>query len=401
MLRTTELAKTWILWLLIITVAVRLPTMFGFKRSGWDEHAYAFFAHTLDERGIPGIRRLLQDYATDENLRQSPLPLRVGFIVPAMLTCKILGGFNVNNLAWLSFVSGVALVVVGTRFAEQLAGRKIALICAVLLITSPLAVGLSRRAMQDSFTALVAVTCLYFVDKCWRRRGVFDHVALGVALSIALLTKESLILLYPMIAFAGAYYWRGMKIPASPWLLAPLCAAPLICLLIEAWFCGGTSNLIAAYKTYAALQGTLGYTIHYEKGPWFRYLLDFLAIAPLVFIGGVIGLSAPASSDSTRHGRNLALIYFATGILLFSQLPIVNVRLVLFLDVFLRLGATLAIAYLVPQFRGKSSISILCLTLGVLVAADGAQFYQIFMAGNLYSPTTFLLLRAEGFYNVQ
>jgi 4-amino-4-deoxy-L-arabinose transferase-like glycosyltransferase len=401
MLPTTKLAKTWILWLLIITVAVRLPTMFGFKRSGWDEHAYAFFAHTLDERGIPGIRRLLQDYATDENLRQSPLPLRVGFIVPAMLTCKILGAFNVNNLAWLSFVSGVALVVVGTRFAEQLAGRKIALICAVLLITSPLAAGLSRRAMQDSFTALVAITCLYFFDKCWRRGGVFDHVALGVALSIALLTKESLLLLYPMIAFAAAYYWRAMKIRASPWLLAPLCAAPLIYLLIEAWVCGGIGNLIAAYKTYAALQGALGYTIHYEKGPWFRYLLDFLAIAPLVFIGAVIGLSAPTSSDSTRRGRNLALIYFATGILLFGQLPIINVRLVLFLDVFVRLGATLAIAYLAAQFRGKWSISILYLALGVLVAADAAQFYQIFVAGNLYSPTTFLLLRAEGFYNVQ
>jgi VanZ family protein len=140
--------------------------------------------------------------------------------------------------------------------------------------------------------------------------------------------------------------------------------------------------LIATYKTYAALQGTLDYTIHYEKGPWFRYLLDFLAIAPLVFIGAVTGLSAPASSDSTRQGRNLALIYFATGILLFGQLPIINVRLVLFLDVFLRLGATLAIAYLAAQFRGKWSISILYLTLGVLVAADAAQFYQIFVAAS-------------------
>jgi hypothetical protein len=118
-------------------------------------------------------------------------------------------------------------------------------------------------------------------------------------------------------------------------------------------------------------------------------------------IGAAIGLSAPASSDSTRHGRNLALIYFATGILLFGQLPIINVRLVLFLDVFLRLGAALAIAYLAAQLREKWSIRILYLALGVLVAVDAAQFYQIFVAGNLYSPTTFLLLRAEGFYNVQ
>jgi hypothetical protein len=36
------------LWLLIITVAVRLPTMFGVKRTGWDERAYVVFAQTLD-----------------------------------------------------------------------------------------------------------------------------------------------------------------------------------------------------------------------------------------------------------------------------------------------------------------------------------------------------------------
>src|SRR4051812_488856 len=123
-------AKTWMIWLLIITVAIRLPTMFGVKRSGWDENAYVFFAQTLNDRGVAGIRQLLHDYPTNEILQKSPLPLRVGFIVPAMLTCKIVGGFNPTNIAWLSFVCGVAFVIVGARFAENLAGRQIALICA-------------------------------------------------------------------------------------------------------------------------------------------------------------------------------------------------------------------------------------------------------------------------------
>src|SRR2546430_4795253 len=96
-------SKTWMLWLLIITVAVRLPTMFGVKRTGWDERAYVVFAQTLNEHGVPGIRQWMHDYPTNESLQKSPLRLRVGFIESAMLIRKVLCGFNADNVAWLWF----------------------------------------------------------------------------------------------------------------------------------------------------------------------------------------------------------------------------------------------------------------------------------------------------------
>src|SRR6266480_5811713 len=269
-------SKTWMILLLVITVAVRLPTMFGVKRTGWDERAYVVFAQTLDKAGVSGIRQWMHDYPTNESLQKSPLLLRVGFIVSAMLTCKILGGFTVDNLAWLSFGCGIGLVLLGARFAENLAGRKMSILCGILLITSPLAAGLSRRAMQDTFAALVFLACLYFFDQCWRRRSVLAHVSLGICLCLALLTKESALVLYPMMAIAAAYYYRAMKLRPSPWLVLPLVTAPLIYLLIEIGICGGIGNFIGTYRTYASLQQTLEYTVHYEKGPWFRYLLDFL-----------------------------------------------------------------------------------------------------------------------------
>src|SRR5438105_6559479 len=245
-------SKTWMLWLLIITVAVRLPTMFGVKRTGWDERAYVVFAQTLDKHGVSGIRQWMHDYPTNESLQKSPLLLRVGFIVPAMLTCKILGGFNVDNLAWLSFLCGVALVLVGAQFAENLAGRKMSILCGILLITSPLAAGLSRRAMQDTFAALLMLACLYFFDQCWRRRSIVDLSGLGISLCLALLTKEAAVLLYPIMGIAAVYYFRAMKLRVSRWLLAPLIAAPLIYLGIEIGICGGLTNFIGTYRTYAS-----------------------------------------------------------------------------------------------------------------------------------------------------
>src|SRR5438128_11333404 len=102
-------SKSWMLWLLIITVVVRLPTMFGVKRTGWDERAYVVFAQTLDKSGVSGIRQWMHDYPTNESLQRSPLLLRVVFIVQVILTCKILGGFISDNLSLLLFSCGDGL----------------------------------------------------------------------------------------------------------------------------------------------------------------------------------------------------------------------------------------------------------------------------------------------------
>lgn len=392
-------SRTWLLVLIAITITVRLPTMFGVKRTGWDEHAYVFFAQTLDERGVAGIRQLLHDYPTNQTLQKSPLPTRLGFIIPAWLTCKVLGSFNADNLAWLSFLCGVGLVVVGARFAENLAGRKMSSLCAIFLITSPLAAALSRRGMQDSFAALFLLASLYFFDRCWRRQTMIELVALGLTLTVALLTKEAAVLLYPMMALASIYYLQAMGLRFPSKLILPLVAAPLVYLATQMWICQGLTNFIETYRSYASLQQTLEYTTHYEKGPWFRYLLDFFAIAPVVFVAAVIGFAAPAG-DSTRHGRTLALIFLSSGILLFGFMPILNVRLILFLDLFLRLGVAMAICYFVAQFGEKWSRTVFATAVAVVLLSDVAQFYEVFVLGNVYSPTTFLILRAEGFYDV-
>jgi 4-amino-4-deoxy-L-arabinose transferase-like glycosyltransferase len=392
-------SRLWLLLIVAITIAVRLPTMFGVNRTGWDERAYVVFAKTVNDHGLTGIRKWMHDYPTDETLQRSPLLLRIGFLIPGIATCKLLGGFTVDNLAWLSFFCGVALVAVSVLFAQQLGGRKVAVVCAILLITSPLAAGLSRRAMQDSFASLLLVGCLYCFDLCWRRRGVIAAILLGLCLFIALLTRESALLLYPVMAIAAVYYFRAMKLRTSWWLLAPLFAAPLLYIVTEAIICGGISNFIETYRTYASLQQTLEYTVRYEKGPWFRYLVDLLAIAPVIFVGAIIGLSIPPADDASRHGRNLAVIYLVAGILLFAQLPIINVRLVLFVDMFLRLGAALAVLYIASQFGKNLTVWILPALIALFVLIDASQFYKIFVAGNTYSPTTFLLLRAEGFYD--
>lgn len=393
-------SRTWMLLLLLITIAVRLPTMFGVKRNGWDEHAYAYFAQTLNDRGIPGLQALLKEYPSDENLKKSPLPLRIGFIVPAMVTCQLLGGFNGDNIAWLAFCCGVALVLVGARLADQLAGGPVSIICAALLITSPLSVALSRRGMSDNLAALLMLSSLYIFDRCWRRRSPIDLAAFGLVLCAAMLTKESAILLYPMMLVAGVYYHRMLRLRISAWVAAPLILAPAVYFMVEIAMAAGLKPLLETYRVYAGYQQTLDYTTRFEKGPWFRFLLDFFALAPLTFLAAVIGCAFPLD-DQRRHARNLALIYLVAGILLFGHLPVLNVRLVLFLDTFLRLTASLALITIVSSMRQRlARVGVIGLA-AILVISDAVQFYQVFIRANTYNPTTFLLLRAEGFFDVR
>src|SRR5207248_9468836 len=139
-----------------------------------------------------------------------------------------------------------------------------------------------------------------------RRRSVLVHVSLHFCLRLACVTRASALLLYPWMAIAPGYYYGAVTLCPSPWLVLPWVTAPLIYLLIQIGICGGIGNFIGTYRTYASLQQTLEYTVHYEKGQWFRYLLDFLAIAQVVFIAGLIGCFAGAEHP-IRHGRNLAL----------------------------------------------------------------------------------------------
>jgi 4-amino-4-deoxy-L-arabinose transferase-like glycosyltransferase len=373
--------------------------MFGVHRSGWDEQAYVVFAEALSQHGVGSIRQWLHDYPGNQNLQKSPPMLRVGFLAPAILTCRALGGFTADNLAWLSFASGIAFVLVGACFAERLGGREISVLCGLLLVCSPLAAGVSRRAMQDEYAALLMLGSLYFFDCCWRRRSIVHLVLLGTSLCLALLTKEASALLYPIMVVAAIYYFVVMQKRPSAWLLLPLIAAPVVYLGIEVAVCGGIDDFVRSYRSYASLQETLKYTQQFEKGPWFRYLLDFFVIAPLAFMAAIVGF-AVSTTEGIHHGRNLALIYFSAAILFFSQMPVVNVRLLVFADMFLRFAAATGIIYLAGKFAPRWSRRILYGSLALIVVGDVFQFYRLFVFGNVYNPTTFHLLKAEGFYDL-
>jgi hypothetical protein len=385
--------------LVLFAAALRIPGMSQVKRTGWDESAYAFFARTWSREGGAGIRRLIQDYRHDERLQKSPLPLRVAFIVAGAATCTLMGGFTPDHLAWLSFGAGLTMVAAGTLFAWEItANAVIAWLTGLLLTTSPLAAGLSLRATQDSFMGLITIVAIWLFYRASHRSSLVNCTLLGLCLLVGFLTKETLVFIYPLLCFAMAWQYFREKMKIAWQVLIPLTLAPVLYFIIASMLCEGVANYISTYEFYRTLQEKLAYTVHYEKGPWHAYFVDFLAISPLVIFVVIAGLAALQSPTKEKTGYGLCILWFAGSCLVFGMLPVINIRLLLFADVFLRVAAATSVCKL---YKLCPLPVVLCgLVFCGLLVNDWCMYQHIFIEGRLYSPTHFLLFNSMGFYDV-
>ena len=245
---------------------------------------------------------------------------------------------------------------------------------------------------------IFAATAVLLYDHCWRGRRGSNVWLLGVALLACLFTKESAAFLYPSFLLAGFYYgrqgWREKRHIAIPFILAPL-----VYLAVVAWLSGGLTVVIETYKSYSAMQGSIPYALKYQTGPWFRYLVDFALLSPAVVVLAIVGASCPHANQGTTDGRRLALIYLLSGVAVFSLLPILNVRFVLFLQLYISAFAVVGLQTLcerlIPSQRFRAPV--LAALVVLVISSEVSQFNKIFLAAQVYDPITPELLRAAGF----
>lgn len=385
--------------LLAITVAFRVGTLGHVEWNGNDETAYLSLLERFDEKGFAEMRSMIQTAPETFGTWSGPMPFRVGYLLVAWVTCKVLGGVELRNLAWLSFASGIGVVLLGFHLLRQWLSARTAFIAGLLLVTSPLAVALSRRALQDSFLAFVVLLAIVAYDRWWRSGKPLHLILWSLILLLGLLTKESMIALVPCFVLAGLWYRKRPGAPPLSAIVIPVLATLLACLLIEAWLSGGFASFFRTYVAYARIAADNPYNVAYNQGPWFSYLVIFLAVSPVAYLGSILGSAASDLGEEDRPGRILATIYVLSALAIFTAAVPINVRYVLFLDVLLRgLSAIgiVAIASKVPKpgLRVAVGIALVAFTMAV----DGHQLYRLFLAGNLYDPVAVGVLLKDGFW---
>ncbi len=395
-----SLRSAWTsLWaLLAIAVIWHVITFKPPASIGRDEETYRAYAQALGEHGWSGLREIIREWPDNPVLNEGPLPYRLFFIVPGMWVCKLMGAYSVANMALLSSLFGLGFIVVALVLLRRWFGPVYGFLIALLLVFSPLASALSRRGLQDTCFAFVATATVLVFDRCWRQRRRLDVWLLGLVLLAGFLTKETMVFLYPGFVLAGFCYARSGE-RFNTLVVLPFILAPLMCLAVVSWVSGDLSTALRTYRFYATMQEQIPYALKFQAGPWFRYGVDLTLLSPLAVLLALIGASSSRSDQSHARGTNLAFSYLLAGLAVFSLLPIVNVRLVLFLEPYILAFTSIGVLSIATRLFTtiRFQLAAVALLTALVLWSEVAQFDSIFNKADVYDPVTATLIKAAGF----
>jgi 4-amino-4-deoxy-L-arabinose transferase-like glycosyltransferase len=394
-----------LLIILLAALVFRLPAFGSIKLGMYDERMYIHLMNTLRTDGLTGIRSLVNSYLHHDISLQGPLPFRILFPLMGLSSCKLLGFCGLKNLALVSFISGLGIVIIGFILFREWFSPGIAAFSSLLLVVSPLQIWLSNLALQDSFFTLIVIAAFLFYHRCWCYQKKGDPFALGFFVLAGLLTKESMILFYACFGALALYYRKKISPHSLIRIALPLVIAFLLYVSVSSWIVGGFDRFWKIYLYYGQSLGKAGYSLRFQQGPWFRYIVDFISLSPLTFLLAIIGMVMPISDERNRIGRDIAMRYAAVGFAVFSLLPLVtalplfNVRLVLFLDVLLRVLSVFGLLFIAGKIKSQRfRHAFIAFAFVILIASDIHQYIQLFVTSGLDDPTTIELIWGNGFF---
>jgi 4-amino-4-deoxy-L-arabinose transferase-like glycosyltransferase len=251
---------------------------------------------------------------------------------------------------------------------------------------------MSQHALIDGFFTFWAMLALWSLWECLRQPQSRAWLALyGAALGAMVLTKENAFFVYvAVLAVLAVNYWRRFG-EARPALLTVTVAAPAFALLMLVLLAGGPGAFIETYKLLVAKAQVLEYAIRTGDGPWHRYLIDLLALSPLVLI---LALGAVFSLMARREERELAqpalyLLIFIAASYAIMILPKygMNLRYATIWDFPLRFLAVAQIIWLTARWPARQGLALL-ISVVILCGYDFRQYQTCFVEHPLYELAT-------------
>jgi len=129
-----------------------------------DEGYYYQYANIISREGPAAFAPLIIWHANDDEGRKYPTPGRVGYILPTALIFKIFGP-SFSALGSFSFLCFLLFLAISFHFCRKHFDFDTAILLVLLLSSSPLILGMSRRALSDSMLNLMwGLTAWLFLD---------------------------------------------------------------------------------------------------------------------------------------------------------------------------------------------------------------------------------------------
>ncbi|MCX5711373.1 MAG: glycosyltransferase family 39 protein [Candidatus Omnitrophica bacterium] len=358
-----------------------------------DEGHYLGYASHLEANGIGSYKDLFWKYTQNPDWWIFASPLRAGFLIISALWLKILG-HSFFNLACLSVFFYLLFLAVNFYFSRVYFGSNLALLFTILLAFSPIEMAMARRALLESAVALTCSASIWLFWDYLQRRKSYKLFIFALVYAAAILIKESSVLL--SIVFAGFLLIRALyfKLRVTLAEVIAICVLPPVLFVLALIVLGGGPYIAYISQIIICSPSNNAYALLFGRGPWFRYLIDFFALSPLVMILS-LGFITYYFTLKKREGTVSYFIFVFLAAFCLFNLFTKNVRYVILLDMPLRLFTLLMIKELCQRYFPKAVMPAMTVCVLLLVSADYLNFHSIFVREAVYDPVSFSLFKAN------
>jgi hypothetical protein len=233
--------------------------------------------------------------------------------------------------------------------------------------------------------------------------GRFSYIFFLITLFVAITFKEASLILVPFFVAAGLIGRRtGSAIKISQ-ILGIIVYPLVLIVLFYGWIYGGSGIFKTAVMTFGQTHLSPHYpnpyAIKYCSGPWFRYLLDFLLLTPIItllFVGytGYLCIERKALDfNKTYFLLYFVYVYGVLSCLAHSKV----VRFVLNLEMVM---ALFAVFMLVEVLKGlklvKKQFFVFFFAFGIFIF-NWFSFVDLFYKPSLLDPISVYLLAFRHF----
>lgn len=361
---------------------------------GIDEKSYAFGLKALTEGGLTAYPSMMRDYVRVQPTLSFAVipPTRITFMAGAFLWNKLFGTGLLQSLRDIACLASILGLVVAATFLWRAVGLASALGAVALLACAPMQIQLAQRIYIDGVFAFTAVLSLWLLWENLRApNSTFWLVSYIISLIVMIMTKENAAFVFVgILCILSLNRWLKMGTVTSKLVLATAAGALIgvIGLIVAA---GGITTLVQVFQANLTKAYSTGYVIRTGDGPWFRYLLDLIAMSPLA---AILALGALARWHFPELvSRFLAVFLIASYALMANLRYGMSLRYTAMWDLPIRWLAftqILAIALALPA-RYRSLFASLAVAL--VCAIDLHQYFFFFAQNGTYDPTSESILR--------
>ena len=363
-----------------------------------DEGYYYKYASLVVHQGHGAFNDLISWYASSNQARMHPAPIRVGYILLSAFLFKLFGVENFGILGLISTLSFILFLYVCFYYVRKYFDLDTALLAVLFLASSPLMLGLSRRALVDSPVNLLWGLAVWLFLDVLIKPNRFSYVYFLIILFAAITFKETSIILIPFFVMAGII-GRRKGATIKTFQIWGILICPLIFIfLFYGWVYGGLGPLraavIAIAKTHFSSHYPNPYAIYYCSGPWFKYVLDFLLLTPIVtllFIGYAGYLCVHRMALDFKKTYFMLYFVYVYGIL--SSLPHTKVgRFVVNLEMVMGLFAVLMLVEVSKRLDDRKRQRWLVYSAVGIFLYNCVSFVNLFYNVSLLDPISHHLL---------